>query len=120
MNDWIAANRSNKYVGAKMKRETEGVIGLYIRAARLRGTIKPTSTPVIVKIEWHEKSRKRDIDNIQSGTKFILDALQREGILINDSQRYVAQIYHQVFIDSEDYVEVYLEPVKTITKETVK
>lgn len=112
MNELIAANRQNRYKGAKMKRETEEVIGQYIRIAKLRGTIKPVSEPVEVYIEWHEKTKKRDCDNIQSAQKFILDALQKQGILINDSRRYVKQIYHKIVDDTEDFVEVTLNEVE--------
>lgn len=111
MNELIAANRQNRYKGAKMKRETEEVIGQYIRIARLRGTIKPVSEPVEVYIEWHEKTKKRDADNVQSAQKFILDALQKQGILINDNRRYVKQIYHKIVDDTEDFVEVTLKEV---------
>ena len=112
MNELIAANRQNRYKGAKMKRETEEVIGQYIRIARLRGTIKPVSEPVEVHIEWHEKTKKRDVDNIQQGAKYVLDALQKQGILINDNRRYVKQIYHKIVDDTEDFVEVTLKGVK--------
>lgn len=108
MNELIAANRQNRYKGAKMKRETEDIIGQYIRIARLRGTIKPIPEPVEVHIEWHERTKKRDCDNIQSAQKFILDALQKQGILINDNRRYVRQIYHKIVDDSEDFIEVTL------------
>ena len=108
MNELIAANRQNRYKGAKMKRETEDIIGQYIRIARLRGTIKTISEPVEVHIEWHERTKKRDCDNIQSAQKFILDALQKQGILINDNRRYVRQIYHKIVDDSEDFIEVTL------------
>ena len=111
MNELIAANRQNRYKGAKMKRETEEVIGQYIRIARLRGTIKPVSEPVEVYIEWHEKTKKRDVDNIQQGAKYVLDALQKQGILINDSRRYVKQIYHKIVDDTADFVEVTLKKV---------
>ena len=112
MNELIEANRQNRFKGAKMKRDTEDIIGQYIRIARLRGTIKPISEPVEVHIEWHERTKKRDCDNIQSAQKFILDALQRQGILINDNRRYVRQIYHKIVDDTADFVEVTLREVK--------
>ena len=112
MNELIAANRQNRYKGAKMKRDTEDIIGQYIRIARLRGTIKPISEPVEVHIEWHERTKKRDCDNIQSTQKFILDALQKQGILINDNRRYVRQIFHKIVDDTADFVEVTIREVK--------
>ena len=109
MNEVIEANRRNKYAGAKLKRETEEMIGLYINIARRQGKIRPVNTPVIIRIEWHEKTKRRDVDNIQSGQKFILDALQKQGILVNDNRRYVKQVYHEIVDDAEDFVEVIIE-----------
>ena len=108
MNDVIAANRANKYNGAKLKRETEEIIGQYINVARYRGQIKPVDYPVILDLKCHESTKKRDVDNIQSGVKMVLDALQKQGILINDSRRYVKQIFHTIVDDDKDYVEILL------------
>ena len=106
MNDVIAANRVNKYNGAKLKRETEELICQYINVARYKGQIKPVDYPVILDIKWHERTKKRDCDNIHSGVKYILDAMQKTGIIKNDSRRYVKQIFHTVIDDERDYVEV--------------
>lgn len=113
LNDVINANRRNKYAGAKLKRETEDIIGQYITIARLTGKIKPVTYPIILDIKWHESTKKRDVDNIESSVKFILDALQKTGIIINDSRRYVKQIYHEVLDAEKDYIEIYItEAVK--------
>ena len=113
LNDVINANRRNKYAGAKLKRETEDIIGQYITIARLTGKIKPVKYPIILDIKWHESTKKRDVDNIESSVKFILDALQKTGIIINDSRRYVKQIYHEVLDAEKDYIEIYItEAVK--------
>lgn len=108
LNELINADRINKYAGAKLKRETEEIIGQYINVARYRGQIKPVDYPVILDIKWHERTKKRDADNIHSSVKFILDALQKQGILINDSRRYVKQIFHTIVDDDKDYVEILL------------
>ena len=108
LNELINADRINKYAGAKLKRETEEIIGQYINVARYRGQIKPVDYPVLLDIKWHERTKKRDADNIHSSVKFILDALQKQGILINDSRRYVKQIFHTIVDDDKDYVEILL------------
>ena len=87
-------NRSNKYLGAKFKQEVEEVIGWNIRYALASKTLKKVEKPVIIKMYWHEKTKRRDCDNIQSSQKFILDALVKKGVLIDDSRKYVKQIYH--------------------------
>ena len=84
LNKVIDANRNNRYSGAHLKKK------------------------VTISITWHEKTKKRDVDNIQSAKKFILDAMVEQGILIDDKRKYVAQIYDTVVDDDEDYVEVFL------------
>ena len=82
-NEYINACRTNKYVGAKMKAETEQVIGIYI--ARLPEFIKP----VKIHFHWVEENKRRDLDGICFGKKFILDALVKSGKLKDDNRRFV-------------------------------
>lgn len=102
LNDVIAKNRTNRYVGADFKKKIETSIGWAIKKAKL----KPIETPCVIEIEWHEATKRRDVDNIHSSVKFILDALVKNGILKNDSRRYVKQIYHEVIDDTTDFVVV--------------
>lgn len=108
LNEVIKDNRSGWQVAAKRKRELEDVIGYYILQAMMKGTIRPTTEPVEIEIRWHESTKKRDVDNIQSAQKFILDALQKQGILVNDNRKYVKQIYHYIVDDDKDFVHVWL------------
>ena len=106
LNEVICANRANRYAGAKLKKEIETSIGWAIREAVLTKTLKPIINPCVINIDWHEATNRRDVDNIQSSQKFILDAMVKNRILQNDSRRYVKQIYHEVIDDTEDYVVV--------------
>lgn len=85
LNELVEANRRNRHIGAKLKRETDEMIQWTIRAARL----KPVTLPCIVNIIFEEPSLRRDHDNVESARKFVLDALVKEGILKGDSPRYV-------------------------------
>lgn len=107
LNDVIAKNRTNRYVGAKFKKDIESRIGWAIKSAKL----KPITNPCVIDIEWHEATKRRDVDNIHSSVKFILDALVKNGILKNDSRRYVKQIYHNVIDDKTNYVVVRIKEV---------
>ena len=84
LNQVNAANRSNPYAGAKLKREVDESICAVIRAAR----IHPIQYPCIVHMTFWEPGR-RDADNVESAKKFILDALVKCGIIANDSPKYV-------------------------------
>lgn len=106
LNDVIEKNRSNRYVGAKFKKNIEERIGWAIIEAVATKTLKSVTNPCVIEIEWHEATMRRDVDNIQSSQKFILDAMVKNGILKNDSRRYVKQIYHKVIDDNNNYVVV--------------
>ena len=103
LNEVIAKNRSNKYLGAKFKKDIEEVIGWSIRQALASKTLKPTNDPSIIVIEWHKKDKRMDIDNIHSAVKFILDTMQKHKIIPNDNRKYIKQIYQQVIDDKEEY-----------------
>ena len=111
LNELIYANRTNKYVGAKLKRETEEIISYYMMHAVNNGNLKPIQGACIINFDWCEKTKKRDVDNIQSSQKFILDALQKTGILVNDSQKYVQQTYPRILHTDSDYVIVTITEV---------
>jgi len=110
LNEYIRACRANRYAGAKFKEEIEELIGWSIKQAQAAGKLPPMGdTPCRIYIDWHEKTKRRDVDNIQSAQKFILDALQTYGVLKNDSRKYVKQIYHTVNDATADYVVVRIE-----------
>ena len=106
LNDTIAKNRANKHLGNKFKQDIEEVIGWAIKQALVMKTLKPVKNPCEIYIEWHEATKRRDVDNVQSSQKFVLDAMVKNGILENDSRRYVKQVYHEIIDDKADFVVV--------------
>lgn len=108
LNDYIMACRSNKYAGAEFKKDIEEVIGWAIRAALASGTLHKPTRPVMIRFEWHEKTKRRDADNIASAKKYILDALVKKGVLIDDSRKYVKGFYDTIIDDKSDFVKVEL------------
>ena len=95
-------------MGSKFKRDIEEVIGWSIKQAVTSKTLHKVETPVIINFEWHERTKRRDADNIASAKKFILDALVKNGILKDDSRKYVKGFYDKIIDDTEDYVVVEL------------
>ena len=92
LNEYIEACRRNPHCGAKMKASTEAAI--IPQLAKLPKIDKPVHISFI----WHEANKRRDKDNVAAGKKFILDALQKAGKLINDNNDYIAG-----FTDRFDY-----------------
>lgn len=99
LNKYTSACRTNRYKGAKMKKDNEKVIMFYIKQAKLE---KVTNYPIKVKIDWYEVNRRRDIDGITFASKFILDALVKMSIITDDSQKYVNAIEHHVYKDKDN------------------
>ena len=85
LNDYISAERANKYKGAKLKGESEDIVTRCIRQ-QLKGV--HITKPVSMTYVWHEPNKRRDLDNISSfGRKVIQDALVNSGVLENDGDR---------------------------------
>lgn len=99
LNDYTKACRGNKYVGAKMKEKADGFISACIQQ-QLAGV--HFGEPVKLSFRWYEPNRKRDLDNICFAKKFILDALVKNGILVDDGWRWVKGFTDEFFIDKEN------------------
>lgn len=97
LNDYIAAERRNRHIAAKMKREeTKRVSDI---AAYLDMTFEK---PVHVYFTWAEPNKRRDIDNIAFAHKFILDGLVDAGVLKGDSQKYVTGFVDRFRVDKDN------------------
>lgn len=92
LNQYIGACRRNRYAAAKMKSDLEEEIGLYV--ARLPRFTKP----VKISFRWVEENKRRDLDNVAAGKKFILDALVKVGVLTDDNRKCVT-----AFTDTFEY-----------------
>lgn len=83
LNEYTRECRRNKYAGAKMKKNIENDISLFINR------LPRFEKPVIIHFHWVEENKKRDLDNIAFAKKFILDALVKQGKLKDDNRRCV-------------------------------
>lgn len=63
-------------------------------------------TPIFLIFEWHEKTHKRDLDNIAFGKKFILDSLVQFGKIENDNIKNVKGFKDLFLYDSQDFVKI--------------
>lgn len=105
LNEYIKAERSNKYVGAKIKREFTDMT--YWLVLNYKGLVKGKAN---IHFEWHVKG-KHDPDNIDFARKFILDGMVKAGVLINDNQKYVGRLSSEVIRDKEECVIVYIDEI---------
>lgn len=111
LNEYTYACRSSWQKGAKMKADIEKQISIAVGIAKNQKQLFPVKEPVYVDFIWFEDTRKRDVDNIISAKKYILDVLQKSGILPNDNRNWVINVRDTVVDDIENKVLVQLFPV---------
>lgn len=99
LNEYINAERTNKYKGAEMKRRAESIV---LHAARSLGKWRAEG-PVYMVYHWYCADRRRDKDNISSfGRKVIQDALVRAKILQNDGWKDIIGFEDRFCIDRKN------------------
>lgn len=111
LNDYVNANRSHWSRGALLKKQVEEGIMWQINSARATGKLHRTTEPSIITFEWHESDKRRDLDNIFSAKKYILDAMQKAGIIVNDNRRYIRGLEDTIYDDDRDFVQVTIYPI---------
>ena len=98
LNEYVNECRRNKFAGAKMKKQIENDIGLYI------AKLPRFDAPVTIHFHWIEGNKRRDLDNIAFAKKFILDALVKQGKLKDDNRRCVTAFTDTFGYDKESRV----------------
>lgn len=99
LNDYITAERTNRYKGAAMKRQSETIV---LHAARSLGKYRPDGKVRMV-YRWYEQTQRRDKDNISSfGRKVIQDALVKGGWLANDGWKNIEDFEDKFFVDRKN------------------
>lgn len=111
LNEYTKANRTHWAVGANMKSEQDEMVYWSLMEQR---TKKITTYPIVITFYWYCKNKKRDPDNIASAKKYILDAMQDAGILVNDGWKQIKGFGGDWFDVDKKYprVEVYIEEWK--------
>lgn len=103
-NEYTKFCRTNKNYANAIKAKNEKKV-----IECLDGIEKVKHYPVKIKINWYEKNKKRDVDNISFGTKFINDALVKCGILENDGQKQIDELEHVFLTDKTNpRIEVFI------------
>lgn len=105
LNNYIDICRRNKFEASNFKKGVEGDIIWAIRKAKTPKIL----TPFKITYTWIEKNKKRDIDNVSSAKKYILDALQNAGIILNDSPKFYIAHEDKFIYDKEKGDRVIIE-----------
>lgn len=111
LNEYIEAERKNRYKGASMKREQQKAVLAVLR----RQIRRPLKEPVVMHYTWVERSRRRDKDNVSSfGRKVIQDALVEMGALRNDGWSNISSFTDNFAVDKhKPRIEIEIEEAET-------
>lgn len=97
LNEYIDACRRNRHAGANFKQRDQDYVAWWIRQEIKGYKIK---VPVSMVYRWYEKDRRRDLDNISSyGRKVIQDALVQCKILPDDGWKYITGFKDEFYVD---------------------
>lgn len=104
LNEYINKCRTHWASGAKMKEESDYATVMLLKLQKA----KPIDEyPIDIVVKWHCKDKRKDVDNIHSSIKFILDGMQKAGIIKGDGRKFISQIYQQIIDDGKEYTEVF-------------
>ena len=110
LNDYISAENTNRYKGAQLKADAQARVVIAIKQHLCGVQIK---SPVRMQYKWYERNRRRDLDNISSfGRKVIQDALVTAGVLADDGWKHIKSFADSFYVDAENpRIEVYITEV---------
>jgi len=104
LNDYINAERMNRFAAAKMKKtETERVMW-ECKAQRIK---KMPRIDEAFFFYYHD-SKRGDFDNFEFYQKFVWDGLKEAGVIENDTQQFTPRIRHHIHREGENRLEVVL------------
>ena len=101
LNQYTNANRSNRFSGAKKKKEATQICALHTKKAMREG-FTLNKLPADLQFNWYAKDRRSDPDNISFAQKFILDGMQDAGAIPGDGWKEVNSLEHNFFIDKDN------------------
>jgi Holliday junction resolvase RusA-like endonuclease len=105
LNDYISAERRNRFMAAKMKKDCQDEVLWQIKK------LAPITEASFFHFLWVEKTSRRDPDNVCAfGRKVILDALQEAGVLPNDNRKWVLGFSDTFSTSSTEKILVQVSP----------
>lgn len=102
-NEYINAERRNKYLANKIKQEEKAIVAFKVKE-KYKG-----SYPVTLTIRPHFKHKRRDLDNYR--LKGLIDGLVSAGVIENDNLTKIDKIILEPIFDGSG-VEIEIQPTR--------
>ena len=105
LNEYINLERTNKFMAAKLKKDTTNAVAWLVSKHKL-----PKDTLFDVHFTWFKLNNRADHDNIAFAKKFVLDGLVKGGVLGNDSPKFINNFTDTFVLDkSRKYISCEVE-----------
>ena len=98
LNEYINVERSNKFAAAKMKKDATNLVFWSLKSQKC----KESFATVYLIIKYFCKDKRKDKDNISFQKKFIMDGMQKAGIIPNDGWNNILGWDESFEIDKEN------------------
>lgn len=86
LNTYINAERRNRFIAAKIKKEQTEIVQHLTKGLKLTNK---AIFPLKLTSVWFTKNLRKDADNLTFAKKFILDGFVASGLLPDDSRKFV-------------------------------
>jgi len=107
LNTYIAADKRNRYIGGKIKKEMTELVAMECISQKMPKLSQIKSFRMV----WIHRDMRKDFDNVEFGVKFIKDGMVMAGVIANDGwKHFPPRTVHEHKIDKESPgVEVYFD-----------
>ena len=102
LNEYINAERTNRFKAAGIKRKTQKYIAAFIKKAYAEKTLSQHNKPSEIHFTWIEPNNRRDLDNISFAVKFIQDEMVKQNVFPDDGTKYIRRLTHDFNVDKTD------------------
>lgn len=103
LNNYVNAERSNRFKASKIKKEQTEIVAASIRKAMVAGiSVSEKDFPLDFEFHWYMKNKRKDKDNIVFAKKFLFDGMISSGFIENDGWKEVGSFKDTVLVDKDN------------------
>lgn len=105
-NQYINAERTNKYIANQMKQREKQIVKIFAKGKKYEGQY-----PVEIIVRPHYSAQRQDLDNFRY--KGLLDGLVSAGVLKNDNLKHIQRIVLEPIFDDKVGIEFEIRELGT-------
>lgn len=108
LNTYITAERRNRFIGAKIKKEMTELVAYACLVQKVPKMARITRFELV----WYHCNKRKDFDNVEFGVKWIKDGMVMAGVIENDGwKHFPPRTVHDHEVSPRSGVDVIIEYV---------